>query len=203
MRLIAGLATLLSVLCLATGALAHAELVSTEPGDGSILARAPATVKLHFNESVTPTVVRLIDAAGNARGDATVHAAGETIIITLPENLPQGTQVVSYRVISQDGHPVAGAMVFSIGAVTTRATVSENDGALNGLIWLARIGLYLGLFAGVGGAFFGAWIAPSRAAAAMIVTTVLVGVFSALASLGLQGLDVLGLPLRDIFVLAP
>ena len=38
MRLIAGLATLLSVLCLATGASAHATLVSTEPADGSILA---------------------------------------------------------------------------------------------------------------------------------------------------------------------
>jgi len=37
------------------------------------------------------------------------------------KNLPRGTQVVSYRVISQDGHPVAGAMVFSIGAATTTA----------------------------------------------------------------------------------
>jgi copper transport protein len=203
MRLIAGLATLLSVLCFATGALAHAELVSIEPADGSILTRAPAMVQLRFNESVTPTVVRLIDAAGNARGDATVHAAGETIFITLPQNLPRGTQVVSYRVISQDGHPVAGSMVFSIGAARAGAMVSENDGALNGLIWLARIGLYLGLFAGVGGAFFGAWIAPSRAAAAMIVAAVLVGVFSALASLGLQGLDVLGLPLHDILAAAP
>jgi copper transport protein len=205
MRMIAAVATLLSVLCFATGALAHAELVSTEPGDGSILASAPATVQLHFNESVTPTVVGLIDAAGKARDDATVRAAGETIIIALPENLPRGTQVVSYRVISEDGHPVAGAMVFSIGAATTTAAASTQPdaGSVDGLIWLARIGLYLGLFAGVGGAFFGAWIAPSRAAAAMIVTAVIIGVFSALVSLGLQGLDVLGLPLRGIFMLAP
>ena len=41
MRLIAGLATLLSVLCLATGASAHATLVSTEPADGSVVAQAP------------------------------------------------------------------------------------------------------------------------------------------------------------------
>ena len=27
-----------------------------------------------------------------------------------------------------------------------------------GLIWLARIGVYLGLFVGVGGVFFAAWI---------------------------------------------
>jgi copper transport protein len=205
MRLIAGLATLLSVLCFATGVSAHAELVSTEPGDGSILASAPTTVQLHFNESVTPAVVSLIDADGKARGDATLRSAGETIVITLPDNLPRGTQVVSYRVISQDGHPVAGAMVFSIGAATTPpATVAPtNAGSVCVLIWLARIGLYLGLFAGIGGVFFGAWIAPARAASGAVVAALVVGLFGALASLGLQGLDVLGLPLRDILVLAP
>lgn len=203
MRLIAGLATLLSVLCFATGVLAHAELVSTEPGDGSILASAPKTVQLHFNESATPAVIRLIDAAGNARDDATVRAAGETIVITLPENLPRGTQILSYRVISEDGHPVAGSMVFSIGAATAATAVQANAGSVNGLIWLTRIGLYLGLFAGVGGAFFGAWIAQARAASAMIVTALVVGLVSAPASLGLQGLDVLGVPLRDLVATAP
>jgi copper transport protein len=205
MRLIAGLATLLSVLCFATGVSAHAELVSTEPGDGSMLASAPTTVQLHFNESVTPAVVSLIDAEGKARDDAMVRSTGETIVITLPKDLPQGTQVVSYRVISQDAHPVAGAMVFSIGAATTTAATlaPTKTGSVNALIWLARIGLYLGLFAGVGGAFFGAWIAPARAASSAVVATLIVGLFSALASLGLQGLDVLGLPPRDIFAFAP
>src|SRR5882757_1169573 len=139
MRLIAGLATLLSVLCFATGVSAHAELVSTEPGDGSMLASAPMTVQLHFNESVTPALVSLIDAEGKARDDAMVRSAGETIVITLPKNLPRGTQVVSYRVISQDGHPVAGAMVFSIGAATTTAATLApiKTGSVNALIWLA------------------------------------------------------------------
>ena len=121
MRLIAGLAMLLSVLCLATGASAHATLVSTDPGDGSILALAPKSVQLRFNEAVTPAVVRVIDAAGTTRDDVTVRVAGDTITITLPDNLPRGTQVVSYRVTSEDGHPVAGSMVFSIGAATGAA----------------------------------------------------------------------------------
>jgi copper transport protein len=154
---------------------------------------------------VTPAVVSLIDAEGKARGDATLRSAGQTIVITLPDNLPRGTQVVSYRVISQDGHPVAGALVFSIGAATTPpATVAPtNAGSVNALIWLARIGLYLGLFAGIGGVFFGTWIAPTRANSTMTIAALAVGLLSALASLGLQGLDVLGLPLRDILVLAP
>ena len=100
MRLIAGIATLLSVLCLATGAFAHATLLATEPGDGSILALAPKLVQLRFNEAVTPTVVSVIDAAGKTRNDATVHVTGDTIVIALPDNLPRGTHVVSYRVTS-------------------------------------------------------------------------------------------------------
>jgi len=203
MRLIVGLATLLSVLCFATSASAHASLVSVEPGDGSVLALAPKTVQLRFNEAVTPAVISLIDAEGRTRDDATVQAADETIVIILPENLPRGTQVVSYRVISADGHPVGGSTVFSIGAVTTAAAIPEKDGPVDGLIWLARIGLYLGLFAGVGGVFFGCWIAPARASPNGVSAVLIVGLFCAVASLGLQGLDVLDLPLRDIVMPAP
>jgi copper transport protein len=198
MRLIAGLATLLSVLCFATGVSAHASLVSTEPRDGSVLAQAPQTVQLHFNEAVTPVVIGLIDATGRTRDDAAVRAADETIVITLPENMPRGTQIISYRVISADGHPVAGSLVFSIGAATPAPTSAVNPGSINGLIWLMRIGVYLGLFAGVGGAFFAAWIAPVRAGSNVIVAALITGLFGAAASLGLQGVDVLNLTLGGI-----
>jgi copper transport protein len=203
MRLIAGLATLLSVLCFATGVSAHASLVSAQPGDGSVLATAPKTVQLRFNEAVTPVVVSLIDAQGKTRDDATVRAVDETITITLPENLPRGTQVVSYRVISADGHPVAASLVFSIGAVMGTAAMQPNAGVVAGLIWLAWIGIYLGLFIGVGGVFFTGWIAPGHAGSNVIVAASIVGLFSAAASLGLQGLDVLNLPLGDLATSAP
>src|SRR6202453_3560152 len=202
-RLIAGLATLLSVVCFATGVSAHASLVSTEPADGSVLAQAPKTVQLRFNESVTPAVISLIDATGRARKDATASAVDETIIITLPEELPPGTQVVSYRVISEDGHPVAGSMVFSIGAATGAATAQATASSVAGLIWLARIGLYLGLFAGVGGVFFSTWIARARAASNAIAAALAVGLIAAAASLGLQGLDLLNLALGDLVTPAP
>ena len=56
------------------------------------------------------------------RAMSTVRAADQSVVITLPDDLPRGTQVVSYRVVSQDGHPVAGSLVFSIGVVTGAAT---------------------------------------------------------------------------------
>jgi copper transport protein len=203
MRLIAGLAILLSMLCLATGVSAHASLVAAEPGDGIVLAAAPKTIQLRFNESVTPAVISLIDAEGKTRDDATVRAIDQTIIITPPSNLPRGTQVVSYRVISQDGHSVSGSLVFSIGTPTGTTVAMQSGRAVAVLIWLARIGVYLGLFVGIGGAFFTNWIAPTRAASRVIDAALWLGLFSAAASLGLQGLDVLGLTLGDLATPAP
>ena len=149
-RLAASVAALLLVVCGGTGAFAHASLVATEPRDGSMVAQAPKTVRLRFNEPVTPAVIRVIDSDGTTRNDAAVHAVDETIEITLPTGLPAGTQVISYRVISADGHPVAGSMMFSVGMGKSATVPSSSDAALGILIWLSRIGLYLGLFVGVG-----------------------------------------------------
>ena len=199
MRLIATLATLLWCLCLATGASAHASLVAADPSDGSVLAEAPQMVQLRFNESVAPAVINLIDATGKKRSDVTVKAIDQSILVTLPKDLPRGTQVVSYRVISQDGHPVGGSLIFSIGAATgAPAEAPKESGTINGLIWLTRIATYLGLFVGVGGVFFISWIGRARVATGTIVTALIVGVISALASLGLQGLDALDLGVGDI-----
>ncbi len=201
-RVLAGLAALLSALCIASAAWAHATLVSSEPADGSVLAEPPKMVQLHFNEAVAPAVIGVIDAAGKAR-DVATRAVGQSVLIVLPDDLPQGTQIVSYRVVSQDGHPVAGSMVFSIGAVTGAAPPVKAS-PLAVLIWLARIGVYLGLFVGVGGAFFAAWIGQGPAAGSMISRGALVaGLLSAVASLGLQGLDLLNLPAGEILTVAP
>jgi copper transport protein len=203
MRLIAGLVTLLSVLCFATGVSAHASLVAMEPADGSVVVRAPKTVQLRFNEPVAPAVIRLIDAEGRTRDDASVRADGDTILVTLPDHLPRGTQLISYRVISDDGHPVGGSVVFSIGAATGTTEAPTNAASVNGLTWLARIGVYLGLFAGVGGAFFVNWIGQVRAGSSVIAAALTIGLLCAAASLGLQGLDLLNLPLGSLFTAAP
>src|ERR1700744_2583916 len=194
MRLIAGLVTLLFVVCFASGASAHASLVSAEPADGSVLATAPKTVQLRFNEPVTPAVINLIDAAGKTR-KVVVSAIDQTVTLMLPDDLPRGTQVVSYRIISADGHPVGGSLLFSIGAATTAAAVPAGDSAVAVLIWLTRIGVYLGLFAGVGGAFFAAWIGQGDSGARVVIGALGIGLVSAVTSFGLPGLDVLDLPL--------
>ena len=200
-RVLASLAALLSALCFASGAWAHATLLSSEPADGSVLAQPPKMVQLHFNERIVPAVIGVIDAGGKAR-DVATRAVGQSVLIVLPDDLRQGTQIVSYRVVSQDGHPVAGSLVFSIGAVTGAAPQPKAS-LLPLLIWLARIGVYLGLFVGVGGAFFAAWIGRGPSGSTVSRGALAIGLVSAVASLGLQGLDLLNLPPGGIVTSAP
>jgi copper transport protein len=203
MKFAASLAFLWLAIGSATPAFAHASLMASEPRDGAVLTSGPKRVELRFNEKVTAGAVHLIDASGKLRDDAAVDAKDDTIVVTLPPDLPQGTSVVSYRVISADGHPVAGAVTFSVGSPTsTKAPDAANSG-IDPLIWLTRIGLYLGLFAGIGGAFFVRWIARERVASKLILAALVTGLVSAVASLGLQGLDLLGLPLSGLTRIAP
>lgn len=203
MRLLAALAMLLVFVGHSTGASAHAALISVEPASGSILASAPKAVELRFNEAVTPGAIQLIDGAGRARDDIRLTTAGESISVALPPDLPQGTAVVSYRVISQDGHPVAGSVIFSIGMPTATKPPADVDRERNALIWLSRVGLYLGLFVGVGGVFFARWIAWSMTGMIVPRAALIMGIPSAVVSLGALGLDLLGLPPAALVTAAP
>src|ERR1700744_5216977 len=97
MRLIAPIVALLLAVGCAGEASAHASLVFTDPRDGTVLAQAPKTVQLRFNENVTAGAVKLIDATGKQRTDAVVDAKDEAINVALPSDLPKGTQIISYR----------------------------------------------------------------------------------------------------------
>ena len=79
MRPFALVAALLLLLGFASEASAHASLVFADPRDGTVLAQAPKTVQLRFNESVTAGAVNLIDASGKQRADAVVDAKDEAI----------------------------------------------------------------------------------------------------------------------------
>jgi copper transport protein len=189
-------------------ALAHAALVEAHPADGVVLDAAPTTARLRFNEPVAPLVVTLIDARGQARQDLAVTSRNEVVEIGLPADLSRGSHILSYRVTSGDGHPISGSVVFSIGASTSSAArpVSEGNEAVRCALWLSRVALYLGLFAGAGGVFFLAWVAsglPSGQAARPLAGMLALGGAAAVLSLGLQGLDALGQPLAALGSSAP
>jgi copper transport protein len=203
MRLAAALAIILLWLASAGEATAHAALVSVEPANGSILSAAPSGVALQFSEAVTPGAIRLIDSAGRVRDEAKASASGQTISLTMPPDLPQGTSVVSYRVISQDGHPIVGSVIFSIGKPTTTQAPDSSHALLDIMIWLARVALYVGLFAGAGGVFFATWIAGGAEITKLPRAALATGLIGAVASVGLLGLELLDLPPSALLTPAP
>lgn len=183
-------------------AFAHASLIGSDPPDGALVMRAPATVTLTFNEPVAPLTIRIVDASGRATAITDIRRDGAQLILTPPTMSGDGARVVSWRVMSADGHPVGGSLTFWIGQRGDAApqTVRSEDKVLRGAIWLARVVVYLGLFVGAGGAFFAAWIG-SRDLALMrrIGVAVSMAALVALAlSVGLQGLDALGRPLSSL-----
>jgi copper transport protein len=98
-------------------AAAHASLVSIDPADGARLDESPAVVTLTFSERVSVGLggVRVLDSDGEPVTDGAASADGEVVEVALQADLPDGTYVVSYRVISADGHPVRGASIFGVG----------------------------------------------------------------------------------------
>ena len=178
---------------------AHAALVRADPADGQVLTSAPSMVHLRFNEPVQPLVMRLFDAAGRTYPDLAVERHGEMVMVIMPPGLGRGSHVLSYRVISIDGHPVAGSLTFSIGqAGLGPVGAADSNAGVRALLWLSRVVLYAGLFVGVGGAFFRAWLTPElrdQTTAGLLISALGTGAIAALLALGLQGLDALGEPL--------
>ena len=105
---------------LAPAALAHSELVSSDPADGATLDAAPTTVSFTFNEPLMPDFVRFVgtDPSG-ATGDLPVSSVeGPTATIDWPAGAPGGEWRVNYRVVSQDGHPIEGGITFTYAAAS-------------------------------------------------------------------------------------
>ena len=177
---------------------AHATLVASDPPDGAVMAAPPAQLVLGFNEPVSPLVLRLIRPDGSAAVlDATARDA--SIAVPLPA-LGQGTHVLSWRAVSLDGHPVGGSVVFSVGAPSAGpdpTVLDRVDSSVAAALWLCKLVLYLGLFLGVGGSFFRAWLAPRQDSAIATIFVVL-GLVAAPIALELQGADALGVPLDGL-----
>jgi copper transport protein len=132
LRLVAftAMAVLLAILPVQS-AWAHAQLLSTDPIENAVLAEPPTQLQLHFNEPVTPLAIALVGADGSSQDLLDAASAGASVSVVLPADLADGTRVLSWRVVSTDGHPIAGALVFSIGSVSGAAPVPvANDGAV-------------------------------------------------------------------------
>src|SRR5690606_29173364 len=109
--LAAAVVGLLAVVLPAVPASAHAVLRSTNPVANTTVPTAPAEVVLTFSEAVSPVADRVrVLAPDGTRADSGAPVARDSeLSIPMRTDVPRGTYLVSYRVISADGHPVGGS----------------------------------------------------------------------------------------------
>lgn len=150
-------------------ALAHAQLVSSIPTDGASVDAPPAQAELVFNEEINPAFAQIVVAdAADIAHSMTPVVAGPKVTSPLPDGLPEGKVSVRYRVVSKDGHPISGAVTFTLtsgkdpgaaGAAATGAAAApkgapagqESSGAAGGSGWIYGLTAFAALvLAGVG-----------------------------------------------------
>jgi copper resistance protein C len=118
--LLAGLALFVT----ATPALAHTELKSSDPADGSSLDAPPNAVSLTFEEAVTlptnPISITGPDGSAWTVGKATI--TGASVTAPVQATGPAGQYTLSYTVIADDGDDVKGTVRFTLTAPATPTT---------------------------------------------------------------------------------
>ena len=215
--LCATLAVLFALLFTSPAA-AHAELVSITPPNGAQLAAPPTEVQMTFTESVNlvNNGIRLIDQLGATVPAPDPTVDNNTVTWQMPADLPDGTYVVTWRVVSTDGHPISGASTFGVGtaaavpgSATTIGTPDTADTATatgSTAPWpvvTARLAGYVAfaLFAGV--AVFVLFCAPGTSRDATLQLLVrgglLGGALAAVAAILVQGPYIAGVSMSRVF----
>ena len=113
--------------CLVSTAGAHDSLTVTTPQDGSVIETGPDRFSLSFSEPVSLLALRLIQPDGTAIPLDKFALRDATLDIQAPPDLAQGTHILSWRVVSEDGHPMGGSVIFSIGAPSAAPPVTTDD----------------------------------------------------------------------------
>jgi copper transport protein len=161
------LLALVALAIAAPAASAHATLEDTSPARGAAVKSEPKQVVFRFNEPVEGTfgAVRVFDAKGKRVDDGHVthpNGDGPKIAVGLHSGLAHGTYTATYRVVSADGHPVSGGIVFDIGAPGAAPAKSVDDllqGAKAGPQTAVAMGVakalgYLAIALALGGTIF-------------------------------------------------
>lgn len=116
---------LLTSLAVASPALAHPTLLSSQPAANATVSK-PTRIALAFNEKLVPQMSGLSVMMTGMPGMAnhapmkmsgfktSVSPDGKTLIATFARPLPAGTYQVQWHVVSADTHRIEGKVAFTV-----------------------------------------------------------------------------------------
>lgn len=111
---------LLLVSAVAAGpeAFAHAKLIRSRPKPFEQLAAGPTHVELWFNERLEDefNAIEVVDANGHRveEGAAGVNPNDRTSLSVRLLSLAPGSYVIHWKILSLDGHPARGRILFTV-----------------------------------------------------------------------------------------
>jgi copper transport protein len=147
----------LAALAAPAAAWAHATLVRTNPANGAVLAHAPRTIVVTFDDTVRVGSgnAAVANATSTAVTNGHAQAHGRTLTIPLRAHLSDGDYSARWSIVSDDGHREQGVIAFAVGAGSASPTSVLTAGAALGW-WAAafRVLFYLGLLTAGGVAVF-------------------------------------------------
>ncbi len=122
LRRLVGMGCVGLLLCLLWGTLggkvvsAHAELVSSNPVDGSSVQGPVQDVLLNFGEGVKHmSDMTIKDNQGNTYKVGSYSYNGKQVVVHLADPLPKGAIRFSWTTLSEDGHESPGSLKFTVG----------------------------------------------------------------------------------------
>ena len=97
-------------------AVAHDALIGTDPADGAVLDAAPSQVVLTFAAEQAGVGAEVVVSGPEATtwSDGDAVTSGTIVTQPLAPGMPDGAYTVAWRSVAQDGHPVTGAITFSV-----------------------------------------------------------------------------------------
>jgi methionine-rich copper-binding protein CopC len=100
-------------------AFAHSKLIASNPVNGSTLKTLPQSVWLKFDENLMTIKGKMVNRIqvsgpkGNySSGDALT--AQDKLSINLKNSADKGLYTITWRIVSEDGHPVTGSIKFKV-----------------------------------------------------------------------------------------
>lgn len=127
--LAAALATVLGMS--AAPAHAHDHLVSSSPANGETLTQPISEWKLTFSDNIQQmgTELRIEEANGGTVQLGAPEVHGREVVAKLPNGITKGEFRGTWRVVSSDGHPISGQIMFNAVATATNQANGQGGAA--------------------------------------------------------------------------
>lgn len=104
---------------------AHSGLSSTTPAEGETLSESPDEIRFQFDTPIQQGDMTIIDESGSAVTFSDITFSDMELIGQLDTELPNGSYIVNWSAISQDGHEVTGALAFSVAVEEVEEEATE------------------------------------------------------------------------------